>query len=57
MESDCFQYAQNFHKCYIYADKIHVPQSSLNVLTTLWPFFMWGIDMIGMIEPKALNEH
>jgi hypothetical protein len=18
---------------------------------------MWGIDMIGMIEPKALNEH
>jgi hypothetical protein len=26
-------------------------------MTAPWPFAMWGIDMIGMIEPKAANGH
>ena len=29
----------------------------LNVMTAPWPFAMWGIDMIGMIEPKTSNGH
>ncbi|GAU25046.1 hypothetical protein TSUD_155200 [Trifolium subterraneum] len=41
----------------IYADKIHVPPTPLNVLASPWPFSMWEIDMIGMIEPKASNGH
>ncbi|GAU43712.1 hypothetical protein TSUD_179950 [Trifolium subterraneum] len=45
------------HKCQIYADKIHVPPTSLNVLSSPWPFSLWGIDMIGRIEPKASNGH
>ena len=45
------------HKCQIYADKIHVPHTLLNVISSAWPFSMWGIDMIGMIETKASNEH
>ncbi|GAU44160.1 hypothetical protein TSUD_399820 [Trifolium subterraneum] len=45
------------HKCQIYADKIHLPPTSLNVLSSPWPFSMWGIDMIGRIEPKASNGH
>ena len=57
MESDCIQYARTCHKCQIYADKIHVAAGPLNVMTTPWPFSMWGIDMIGMIEPKASNGH
>lgn len=43
VESDCFQY--------------FVPPSPLNVLTTPWSFSMWGIDMIGMIEPIMSNGH
>jgi len=27
------------------------------VLSTPWPFSMWGIDVIGAIEPKASNGH
>ncbi|CAJ2651927.1 unnamed protein product [Trifolium pratense] len=57
MEADCFRYAKTCHKCQIYADKVHVPPTPLNVLTAPWPFSMWGIDMIGMIEPKASNGH
>ncbi|XP_050875865.1 uncharacterized protein LOC127079525, partial [Lathyrus oleraceus] len=30
---------------------------AVNVLTSPWPFSMWGIDMIGAIEPKASNGH
>ncbi|KAK2423436.1 hypothetical protein QL285_033889 [Trifolium repens] len=57
MEADCFHYVKTCHKCQIYADKVHVPPTPLNVLTAPWPFSMWGIDMIGMIEPNASNGH
>ena len=57
MESDYYKFAKKCHKCQIYADKIHVPLKLLNVISSPWPFSMWGIDVIGMIEPKALNGH
>ena len=57
MEADCYHYTKTCHKFQIYADKMHVPQTHLNVLSSPWPFSMWGIDMIGMIEPKAYNGH
>ncbi|XP_038679448.1 uncharacterized protein LOC119980725 [Tripterygium wilfordii] len=41
----------------IYADKTHVPVNPLRVLAAPWPFSMWGIDVIGPIEPKASNGH
>ncbi|WJX33931.1 hypothetical protein P8452_22093 [Trifolium repens] len=57
MESDCFSYARKCHKCQIYADKVHVPPIPLNVMLSPWPFAMWGIDVIGLIEPRASNGH
>ncbi|GAU31738.1 hypothetical protein TSUD_146250 [Trifolium subterraneum] len=57
MESNCYKHARKCHKCQIYADKIHLPPTSLNVLSSPWSFSMWGIDMIGRIEPKASNGH
>jgi len=57
MEADCCKHAKKCHKCKIYADKIHVPPNTLNVLSSPWPFSMWGIDMIGKIEPKVSNGH
>lgn len=38
-------------------DKVHVSPTPLNVLTSPWSFSMWGIDIIGMIDPKASNGH
>src|SRR4051812_16339670 len=57
MESDCYKFVKKCHECQVYADKIHVPPTLLNVISSPWPFSMWGIDMIGMIEPKASNGH
>ncbi|RDX91741.1 hypothetical protein CR513_26228, partial [Mucuna pruriens] len=41
----------------IYIDNIKIPQAPLNVLSAPWPIAMWGIDVIGPIEPKASNGH
>ncbi|KAA3469381.1 protein NYNRIN-like [Gossypium australe] len=57
MEGDCISYAKKCHKCQIYGDKIHVPPSPLHVMTSPWPFSMWGMDVIGPILPKAFNGH
>lgn len=57
MEADCFSYVRKCHKCQVYADNIHVPPTSLNVLTAPWPFSLWGRVVIGTFEPKASNGH
>lgn len=41
METDYYHYAKTCHKCQIYDDKVHVPPTPLNVLTTPWSFSMW----------------
>ncbi|XP_027348294.1 uncharacterized protein LOC113859811 [Abrus precatorius] len=40
-----------------YTDNVNVPPTTLNVLSSPWPFSMWGIDVIRPIEPKASNGH
>ncbi|KAG8486695.1 hypothetical protein CXB51_020171 [Gossypium anomalum] len=57
MEGDCINYAKRCHKCQIYGDRINVPPSPLHVMTSPWPFSMWGMDVIGPISPKASNGH
>ncbi|KAJ9189416.1 hypothetical protein P3X46_000712, partial [Hevea brasiliensis] len=57
MEKDCIEYFRKCHKCQIYADPINVPPHKLFNLVSPWPFAMWGIDVIGPINPKASNGH
>jgi len=57
MENDCCKHVRKCQKCQIYADNINVSPTELNVLSAPWPFSMWGIDVIGAIEPKASNGH
>ena len=57
LENDYIKYVQKCHKCQIYADKIHVPLTSLNIMVSPWPFSIWGMDVIRPITPKALNGH
>ncbi|KAA0054041.1 uncharacterized protein E6C27_scaffold318G001050 [Cucumis melo var. makuwa] len=57
MESDCIKYARECKKCQIYMDKIHVAASSLHILSAPWSFSLWGMDVIGAIDPKASNGH
>ncbi|RDX76295.1 Gypsy retrotransposon integrase-like protein 1, partial [Mucuna pruriens] len=57
MEYDCCQHVKRCMNCQMYADDIHMAPSILHNLTSPWPFSMWALDMIGLIEPKASNGH
>ena len=57
LENDCITYVRKCHKCQIYAYKIHVPPTALNIMVSPWPFSMWGMDVIRPIIPKASNDH
>ena len=32
LENNCISYVRKYHKCQIYADKIHVPLTTLNIM-------------------------
>lgn len=40
-----------------YADKTHQLSVLLHKMTNPWPFFVWGINAVSMINPKASNDH
>ncbi|XP_034903466.1 uncharacterized protein [Populus alba] len=41
----------------VYGDKINAASAPLFNLTSPWLFAMWGIDVIGPVNPKASNGH
>jgi ribonuclease HI len=57
LEKDCINYVRKCHKCQVYSDKINAPPAPLFNLTSPWPFAIWGIDVIGPVNPKASNGH
>ena len=57
LEKDCIDYVKKCHKCQIYSDKVNMPPAPLFNLISPWPFAMWGIDVIGPVNPKASNGH
>ena len=57
METYCCQFVQRCPKCQMHEDLIHVPPFELHVLTSPWPFLVWGIDVIGKVSPKSSSGH
>ena len=57
IETDCCQFVQRCPECQMHKDLIHIPPSELHALTSLRPFLVWGIDIIGKISPKSSNGH
>eukprot|EP00256_Glycine_max_P042578 XP_006593170.1 uncharacterized protein LOC102668603 [Glycine max] len=57
MENNCCIHVRKCHKCQVLADNVNAPPEPLNVLAAPWPFPVWGIDVIGAIDPKASNGH
>ena len=57
METNCVDFMKSFHDCQTHANLNHIPPSKLYSMTSLWPFSIWGIDVIGRIVPKASNGH
>ena len=57
MEHNCVNFVRKYVKCQMHADVIHAPPIELYTMTTSWPCSMWGMDMIGAIDPPASNKH
>ena len=57
METDCIQHVRCCRQCQVYGDRINAPPNELHQMSEPWSFSMWGIDMIGLINPKASNGH
>ena len=57
METNCISFVKSCHDCHTHANLNHVPPSELYSMTSPWPFFVWGKDVIGRITPKVSNGH
>ncbi|PKI51045.1 hypothetical protein CRG98_028570 [Punica granatum] len=57
METDCVRHVRHCHLCQVYASHIKAPPNELHPMTAPWSFSMWGIDVIGPINPKASNGY
>ena len=57
MEADCAAHVQKCHQCQVHGDLKHMPPMPLHTMISPWPFFTWGVDIIGKIHPIATNGH
>src|SRR5436853_7940493 len=57
MMEDADNYAKKCHACQIHADFKHQLVAPLAPTQTTWPFEMWGMDIIGPINPPSSRGH
>src|SRR4051812_16491718 len=36
--------------CHFYSDMSHKPASALKTIPLVWPFAVWGLDMVGLLR-------
>ena len=52
MKEDAFKFARACDRCQRFANYFAMPAITLTSMISMWPFDMWGIDLIGEF-PKA----
>nr|XP_027109327.1 uncharacterized protein LOC113729203 [Coffea arabica] len=57
MERDCIDFVRRCIKCQMHGDVIRAPPTELHSMIAPWPCSMWGMDVIGTIDPPASNGH
>ncbi|XP_027096026.2 uncharacterized protein [Coffea arabica] len=55
MERDCIDFVQTCIKCQVHGDVIRAPPTELHSMIAPWPCSMWGMHVIGTIDPSASN--
>lgn len=53
MEKYCFDHVKKCHKCQEHNNLIHTLASKLHTQFPIWPFSVWGLDLIGKISPPS----
>jgi hypothetical protein len=54
---DGFEYYKGCQDCQKFGNIQRVPASTLNPIIKPWPFRVWGIDLIGQINPPSSKGH
>nr|XP_027086560.1 uncharacterized protein LOC113708298 [Coffea arabica] len=57
MERDCIDFVRRCIKCQVHGDVIRASPTELHSMIAPWPCSMWGMDVIGTIDPPASNGH
>ncbi|XP_026452001.1 protein NYNRIN-like [Papaver somniferum] len=57
MEDDAVVFVQRCQKCQIHGNLIHVPSTPLHSISSPWPFYSWGLDIIGKINPPSSKHY
>ncbi|XP_027169542.1 uncharacterized protein LOC113769278 [Coffea eugenioides] len=57
MEHDCVVFVRKCIKCQLHGDVMRTPPTELHSMTAPWPCSMWGMDVIGAIDPPTSNRH
>src|SRR3954468_17711997 len=57
MMTEAIAYARRYHACQIHVDFVHQPPEQLHPTDSMWPFEMWGMDIMGPISPPSAKGH
>ncbi|XP_071924755.1 uncharacterized protein [Coffea arabica] len=57
MEHDCVDFVRKCVKCQMHSNVIRAPPTELHSITAPWPCSIWGMDVIGTIDPSTSNGH
>ena len=57
MFDDAMKFAKRCHECQVHGNFIHQPHESLHPTNIAWPFEMWGMDIVGPINPPSSKGH
>ena len=53
MKQDTAKHVKTCDTCQVHGSLIHTHPTSLQNMTTPWPFHTWGLDLIGPINPPS----
>ncbi|XP_026410835.1 uncharacterized protein K02A2.6-like [Papaver somniferum] len=57
MEEDAAAFDQRCNECQIHGNLIHTPSTPLHSISSLCPFYSWGLDIISKINLPSSKQH
>ena len=53
MKRDTTEFVKKCHSCQVQTNLIHTHPQSLHNMVTLWPFHIWGLNLVGPVNPPS----
>ena len=53
MKRDAAKFVKKCHRCQVQANLIHTHPQNLHSMVTPWPFYTWGLDLVGLVNPSS----